>query len=629
VSLARASSIILLCGLLAPVASGAEEAAGLTGRVSSVAAPLPRATVYAYELARRSLDKVTTDAQGDFLFDRLPAGVYKLVAFKSGYEPAVVLLNRAAQEAHQFVDLVLEVEPPAENRPSEEYWSIRRRIPPDVLRDMKVQKLADWIAPGTVVLPGVEGWRGDAQAMTGFGALAANGPSQLTGGGVGMEAAIGGVQLGVRGQFWHLDSTPALEGLSTGGGQAATLALRMESRGQGEIDVTTVSQHIGHGPESANQVVDFERYRVSWSQPLGDRSRSRFVAQYTSQSNFYRQGGTGPLEVPLASRSLNLEGEYLIEVSDRVALQTGLRFREREGTFDAPGVLEGVDRALEVFGVGGWRAIPGVLLEYGLYTRLYDGTLALAPQGSLVLQLDADWQVIANASHRFQDGDAGRRPFNPLRFEQRAGTCLEEVDQHCYKVMLARQRQPDDLLVLGLLHREVADTVQVSFNDDLFSRLETLYLVRGDRLPELQIAMERRLTPRIVTRVESSIAQGGGGVLYTADNAPYENRVRFLVASVDTRFQQTSTGLFVAFHRLDQELTPLVGDIEEPRWAPGDLERLQLALTQDLNVLLRLAADWALHVGVEVSRGALPFAIVLTEEGDLRHRFSGGLSVRF
>lgn len=69
---------------------------------------------------------------------------------------------------------------------------------------------------------------------------------------------------------------------------------------------------------------------------------------------------------------------------------------------------------------------------------------------------------------------------------------------------------------------------------------------------------------------------------------------------LDTRFERTSTGVFVAFQRLEQHLDPSSGRC----WATDvAVERLQLLLSQDLNVLLDLSADWALRVNMELSRG--------------------------
>jgi hypothetical protein len=101
--------------------------------------------------------------------------------------------------------------------------------------------------------------------------------------------------------------------------------------------------------------------------------------------------------------------------------------------------------------------------------------------------------------------------------------------------------------------------------------------------------------------------------------------VQYLVTSIDTRFQATSTGVFLAFHHLSQELDPL---------SPGaaaasqiDMERLQLMLSQDLNILMNLVGDWTVQLNMELSRGSSPLASSSNDE--VRKRFLGGIAVKF
>ena len=56
----------------------------------------------------------------------------------------------------------------------------------------------------------------------------------------------------------------------------------------------------------------------------------------------------------------------------------------------------------------------------------------------------------------------------------------------------------------------------------------------GDRLPEVQIGLTKRLREGILVRLESNLARGGGGLLRTTDDRSYENKIRYLVTSIDT-----------------------------------------------------------------------------------------------
>ena len=60
-----------------------------------------------------------------------------------------------------------------------------------------------------------------------------------------------------------------------------------------------------------------------------------------------------------------------------------------------------------------------------------------------------------------------------------------------------------------------------------------------------------------------------------------------------------------------------------------ELERLQVMLTQDLDVLSRLVADWAVHLNMEVSRGMTAETDPQLEDEELRKRVMGGVTFSF
>lgn len=625
--------VLLLIG--APVgaadqrpSTGAGEASpGVQGRVEADSSPLEQVTVYAYELAELSMRKVTTGESGAFVFESLPAGIYKLVAFKPGFHPSIVMLSRAAVDAHQFVEIQLQEEEPEDSRQAETYWTVRDEIPPDVLREIELKRLSrEGLASSH---PGSRSFRGAVEAVTGYDEPGLRQSAFLTGAGIDMEGRIGSLRVGVDGEYLRLAAEDPTAGLTTPEGEAASLALQMQGTGTGRVDLTTVNQRLGALENTPQTVADFERYRISWSQPFGDRSRSRFSAQYVSDSQFYRPRWESGRLPDAGARALRLEGVYELEISDRTSVETGVRYREHvrdTGSVEsvALGLRESDDRTLELFGRSGIRLAPKVLVEYGLYTQLRDGSMALAPQGELVLQLTPRWQAIGTVSQRIEDGE---RPetwyWAPVPMEAASRAC-DGLEEHCYRLVLARDSGEDETFSVSATHREMAEDLRIHFDDDLFRQMESLYLTRGDELPEVQVVAQRRISPQVLARVASTYAEGGGGLIYAVDEGAHENRVRYLVTSVDTRFPATSTGVFVAFHHLRQSLDPT-----GPRSSPTttlDLERLQLMLSQDLN-LLQAATDLALHLNFEISRGDTPYSLEPSEA--LRRRLTGGVSVRF
>jgi hypothetical protein len=603
--------------------------------------PLPAAGVYAYQLADASLRKVLTDPQGNFLFQDLPAGLYKIIAHKIGFTPVVVRITRTTAQAYQVVELQL-----AEERRNstgrvhpDDFWSVRSSLPGDVLRQIQNDErertqLSFNETPQRLNLESVAkaGFSTSMQAMTGVDQITqTNGQTNgmVSGGGVGIAGQLGQVQVGLRGSFWQVNGdAPGRTGLSGNAGQASTLSLDL-ARGPGSRVVFTSQSNRMNRSNDGAAPIDFENYQVNWTQGLGENGRSDFSAQYTAESNYHRQAAIEPREIPEASRTWKLEGAYTTELGDGNTLQTGMRYRELQFDTATPG-HPATDLPsfanIDLFSRGGVRVQPAVLLEYGLYSTLSDGSLSLMPQGGIVLQLGANWQLEGSASQRAYQNVAANPTFMPSLFE--SSDLCEQGSESCYRVSLGRKPAKDDTdgsVALTATRRKIGDTLRFYFSEETFDRLESLYLVRGDELPELRLQVSKHLTPKVVTTLDSSVGKGGGGIFLAADRQPYENQVRYLVASLDTQFLTSSTGVFLAFHHLSQELQPLglpAGNGAAPQM---EVERLRLMLTQDLKFIFDLASDWAVQLDMEISRGPLATA----NNNDLRRRLMGGIAVKF
>ena len=82
----------------------------LVGTVTAEHQPVVAAGVYAYRLADLTLRKVLTDIEGNFSFGQLPSGVYKVIAHKPGFLPAVTVLTRSRASVFQQIEFVLSSE---------------------------------------------------------------------------------------------------------------------------------------------------------------------------------------------------------------------------------------------------------------------------------------------------------------------------------------------------------------------------------------------------------------------------------------------------------------------------------------------------------------------------------------
>ncbi|MFQ5525520.1 MAG: hypothetical protein ACE5GX_04600 [Thermoanaerobaculia bacterium] len=621
--------VIALAFLFASAGAARAEGGGaLAGRVETTSSPLDTARVYAYAVADLSLRKEITDESGVFLFDDLPAGLYKIVAFKRGFVPAVVMLSRASQGAIQFLEVQLSEPPQYSETAAASFWKIREEIPPDVLRDIDMPVVPVFAVAGgdrnevyaeTTVADA--GFQTRMRATTGVQEGVDFGDAQVSGAEFGVSGRVNDIKIDVEGGFTSLVGD-GFDSTSEPDGSTQALSLRLAKSDRSTVGFSTNSSSLEGATGSGDQPVNLQRHQLSWTQAYGDGASSSFTAQYVEESNFYRQALLVPASVPGASRSWRIEGSYENQVTDRQSFEAGVRYRDRETGLLPTDPYSGLPQeTVEVFGRAGYQIKPAVVVQYGLFSALHDGTLSLAPQGGVVLQLGENWQASTLASRRVDtDDEQIRRPhFSPTYYRD-ARTC-GTAEEYCYEFSLSRNGKGDSGIKLGAIHRKIGETQRLFFDSDFFDRFDSLYLVDGDRIPELKVEVTRRLSPNILARIESNVGAGGGGLMRTADDS-YENDVRFLVTSVDTRFEETDTGIYLAFHRLKQELTPLAGARVTSELA---LERLQFGVSQDLGFLDRLASDLAVHLDMELSRGGT------TDElfDELRKRITGGLAVRF
>ncbi len=336
---------VLALGLLTVQAAAAtgESAAGgrraraadsgptVEGKVVERSHPIAEATVYAYEVATYTIQKVLTDGRGRFLFGSLPAGMYKLIAYKDGFAPTVALLLRRRAEDNQYVEIEIREEAVGDARQSEDYWSVRSQVPSDVLRDIHRLWTHDEgvIEPGTRIA-GLSGFEGEMLAHGGMEQLGeAHGEAQLTGAEFDLRGSFGAMQVDVAGRYQSLVQDAAGQG-SVPGAEARSVAVAVESPGDSKLRVTTSTGQVDNAGEGMAPV-DLEHYQLQWSGRTGKRGKSNVTAHYTEEANYHQAGGVNPLVIPEASRTWHLKGHYNGELTERTSLQAGVTYRQRAG----------------------------------------------------------------------------------------------------------------------------------------------------------------------------------------------------------------------------------------------------------------------------------------------------------
>ena len=605
---------------------------GLSGVVKHGPGPLEQAGVYAYRVTDLDLTRVTTGEDGRFLFRTLPAGVYKIIAHKVGYVPAVVLFTRATQMASDFLEFELVAEARADYGSDDDFWSIRRKIPGDVLRDIQLAEAARQ-PPAAYEEPGFELQTELAGGSRDFGSA---GSSQVQRGRVGLESQVGATRLAVDGSFENLRPDTSGSGSVSGHTHAVNMSLRHGEQGRSGLSISAL-QHAFDSPYSASRLpVELASYQARWTRLGADGSTTGVSAMAIGQQGFHVEGQVYPVGVPQASQTMFIDTFHRRELATGHSLRTGVQYRRIDDTSTrALGRLTPGHEWVNAYGIASTQLPAGIVVEYGLYSTVLNGGVSFSPHTSLIMELGKNWRAETVVRQRLGADEAILPSFTAAYYRDVGSDTATE--DHYYEVGITRDLGDSEQLAVGASHREISDTVRVYFNEDFFHQVESVYLVRGDVLPELQIALTQKLAPNIYTTLESNIADGGGGIFRSPERGQYSNKVRYLVTSMDTDFQRTATGLLLAFHRVEQSLNPMMSNFAVGLRSPtlsrslGDteLDTLQVQVTQELPFLLDFGTNLAVLLNLELSRGASPHTESVFDEDQLRRRVAGGIALRF
>jgi len=622
------SRVLVVLALLGIGGLGAArvDAAGLSGRVTLSEQPVSDVAVYAYQVLERSFSSVLTDDAGLFNFATLPAGLYKIVAFKSGVPPAVLVLTRRAADESQYVLVEL---PDGEAAAESDFWALRSEVPADVLRDLRPTAVS--MAARSPSTPTSSLLLGAVQASAEVHELGAGRVAESAGADLDLQGEVGDLRLRFEGEFRDIASS-AHDGKQIPGddlaGRVAAFRLGLDGTSSGQIGISGKNQEV----LSANgepEALDFTQYQVTYSKDLGEDRSTDLVASYFDAAIPSVQARMLPTSLPVATRMLSVQGTYSQVIGDTHRLRAGLRYRETARFGPWIPLDDGSGRFLEVWSRGETDLNSTVLVQYGLFSTMRDGSVSFAPKGGLLIRLGPRWQASAAASHRILTDpvDPLDHDFTPM-FLESSRDCAQG-DVTCYQVEFTRGEGSDSMFRIGGSIRDFDRTVRLFLRDDFFSAEDGLFFVPGDRLPELQATLRHRFGDHVLASWTTAYAEGGGGVYRAADRSYYENGVAILTAAVDTQFEPTSTGIYLSFQQIRQDLDPvkLPGRRLRPQ-ASTQLETIEVALSQDLTSLFDLASTWAVRLGMEVARGNTLLAP--TDDADTyRRRLTTSVAVRF
>jgi hypothetical protein len=641
----RRRTAIAFLGLLLVAAGGHALVAPpppppISGVVRHLEAPVAGVLVIFYNLGDSSLTRIRTAADGTFVLASAPAGVYELIAYKRGFEPALHRLwHQAATEQISAVSIALQRKygraAPAPAPAT--MWDLRDRLPSDVLRELEIEETGQkaGMAPAQTQAQAAAAAQagnvsiarllsnGEVSTMTDVANVSSS--NSLSRAAVGLQGGLpNGWHYGISGDYAVVGKPDAADEITTG--NAAGLALDVSPSAAESVRLSTRRNSLSFGDNPASM----QAHAASWSRGAEEGHAESVAARYIEETNLYRATALGTTIFPLASRTWELVGRYNRAVTDEPGLFVAMTYRHREASVGPSGV--GVQGAF-------FQSAPDADLSAGTSVRLTD---QLEIGGGVV----ARYVGSASSAYGIAPALTARYAIGPatvyVRGLYRVAGSTEGVPTVMPRVASIEESQEpaatqyfaagleqrlgrDSKLQFEVSEQRMGELVRAFFQGDFLTDFESVYLLDGNSVRQYKASVQQRLSNTLAASIAVRYGQIDGEVSEqsAANYGITGNQGHYWSARASLELLPTRTGFAVVVRGIRQ-------DLETPASVlSNDSSQLALSVAQDLSVigLTPLGAAWKLLVAFERAQ-----ASTMSDRGEdaaTANRLLGGVGVSF
>jgi hypothetical protein len=562
------------------------------GNVTNAAKPVGNALVIALNL--NSLDAIQTFSaiDGTFVLPPLPAAVYKIIAVKAGFIPAMAMVVPTKRD--QRVALRLDTEKRARGRDAnQEIWELRGSLPADVLRELDNVMEAPQLAAAPLQ-PQLQAprFRGEMMSLTGVTATSTSAVSQTA---LGMESRIGDSwQIGFRGNL-HRIGDPTNDsslGAALAQSSVAQLELRSSPTNAYRVATTNSSWRYASVPAGEAPSADIRAHNFEWEH--GD---ARVQVRYLAQQNLF----------------VATPGSELVEIAgNTTVVQTahsdfGLFVRVAQES--VRNTANDIVRTADVTANGSLEIVPSLIVHYGVASRMALAGTALSPRSGAELKLGKDVSFIVSGQYKMVDGARGTIALPALVVWSDESRVLP---RYSYSFgFLSGDEKRDRVSAIATV-TAIDAPIRLIFNDGFEQFWDGLYVNAGDLRRDLRVTWRKQLGNRVAIDLESS----AGSASHTGGTLPIADKTYF-TGDVASTYSPTGTTLAVSYRRMRQPQTAGVEYCSD---------RMNVRVAQALH----LGLDLKLLLGYEVGHAQnSPFLLDSVDSSGSGRRYVGGLAVNF
>jgi hypothetical protein len=616
----------LLLALAGGQALAGPPAPPISGVVRHAEVPVSGVLVIFFNVGDSSLTRLRTADDGTFVLASAPAGVYDLVAYKRGFEPALQRLWHqagSAQVSSISIALTRKGKSAPETPQPETIWDMRDRLPTDVLREIALEEIADKSTSPAQRIQLNKLIAGQVSTMTDVASQSNSGLSRAN---LGLHGGLpNGWQYGIAGDYARLGNMDVPGETTTG--NAAGLALDVAPSADEHVSVSTRHNNLSFADSPASLQTD----AVSWSRGEEQGRVESVGARYIEETNLYRATALGTTIFPVSSRTWEVNAQYgRPATQDEPGVAVGMTYRHREASVGPSGVggdgvfVESAPDA-DLTASTAFRVGDQLELEGGAIARYLGsapGGYGIAPVGTIRYTV-AGTTLFVRGLYRAVGSTSQATTVMPriASIEE----SQEPAASRAFAIGLQRNAGPNSQIQFEVSEQRMGELVRAFFQGDFLTDFDSVYLLDGNSVRQYKASVTQRLSNTLSANVSARYGSIDGNVAETS-SASYgisSNGGRFWSARASVEILPTHTGIALLVRNIRQDIQTPAARLE------NDSDKLALSVSQDLSIigLTPFGAGWKLLVALENAHGT-----ALSDRRDeavTANRILGGVAVSF
>ena len=563
------------------------------GNVTNAAHPVANALIIALNL--KDLDSIQTwsSLDGTYALPPLRAGIYKIIAVKQGFAPAIATII-PTKPSHR-VNLALEEEKRARKAKNDEMWEIRAAVPPDVLRtiEMVLEPPAQEARSASYDIPR---FKGHMVSLTGVGVggdqAASPAMAQTS---VGVESRLGdGWQIGIKGNLHRVEDLSDNATFDSPAAQASVMSMELRSSPTDAYRVASTKSTWRYGPAvPTERVADVRSHNFEWEH--GD---AKLAVRYFAQDNLVASN-------PFNSDAIEIAGGTTLIQTRRTDLGVTVRVTQE----NVRNLNTLTMRTADVTANASFAVVPAFIVHYGLSSRLGIEGTELAPRVGTEWKFAKDQAFVISAMHKAVENSKGAVLPSVMVWSEDGRLLPKYTYSFGY---LAGDENASHFSAIATV-TAVESPLRLVFNDGYEQQFwDGLLIDTGDVRRDLRVAYRKDIGRWVAFDVSASAGTATPAeVAYVASTA----KKSYVTGDFQSIFFPTGTSLAISY----------LG-IEQPQILRGNYrsERVNVRMSQSLH----LPVDLKVLLGVEIAHAEnSPF--LLDSFDPASKKYIGGLAVNF